>query len=100
VKKVLDDVMPAGAPWGGPESVRFLSCFNSMLYAIEHVTGEEPLFCVPGAGLSQARCGGCKNFDWKQKYHEQLYHLYLTLSGLAFLTAWPKAGGRSGLPPV
>ena len=87
MKKQLDGIIPIGAPWGGPESVSFMSCFTSMLYTIEDFDGSQPLYCCQGPGLC-LRCGRCVGFDWQQKYHEQLYHLYLTLSGLAFLTIW------------
>jgi hypothetical protein len=92
MRKQLEYVMPVGAPWGGPESSRFMSCFTSMVYAIEGFGGSEPLYCCQGPGPC-TRCGKCGAFDWREKYHEQIYHLYLTLSGLACLTLWDGATG-------
>ncbi len=86
--KRLQNIMPAGAPWGGPESVSLLSCFASLVCAIEGFDALNPLYCCQGPGQCKG-CGECGSFVREQKQHEQVYHLSLTLSGLACLTPWP-----------
>lgn len=61
MKRIIDDVIPVGTPWGGPESRTYLSSFISMLMAIDGATGAETEL--------HAR-------------HERLYHLYLTAVGI------------------
>jgi hypothetical protein len=67
MRRLLENVIPIGTPWGGPESVRYLSSFVSLLMEIEGCRGE-----------LQAR----------QQMHERLYHLYLVVSGIGVCTAW------------
>ena len=91
MKTYLETILPSGAPWGGPESVSFLSKFISMLMEINQYKEDDPsitLYCVESPDPC-IRCAKCKNFSWKEHLHEQLYHQYLTLSGIAFLTQWP-----------
>ena len=87
MKKLLENVLPVGAPWGGPESVRFVSCFASLLMHIRPKLLEEPLYCTQDIGLCTG-CGRCGPFNTGHRKHEELYHLYLTLSGLGLQTLW------------
>ncbi|MBE5961295.1 MAG: hypothetical protein E7256_07905 [Lachnospiraceae bacterium] len=91
MRTYLENILPSGAPWGGPESVSFLSKFVSMLMEIRQYKEDDPsvtLYCVEGPNPC-IRCAKCQNFNWNEHLHEQLYHQYLTLSGIAFLTQWP-----------
>ena len=67
MRHILQNVMPVGTPWGGPESIRYLSAFVSMRMQIEGESGD--------AKALQAR-------------HEWWYHLYLTVSGIGVSTCW------------
>ncbi len=89
MKKVLPGIMPVGAPWGGPESFRFLSCFTSAYMFLEKIDTSGTLFCDRDDRLCN-RCGECGTTAWENKYHEQIYHRFLTLSGVSCYTIWPK----------
>lgn len=58
-----------------------------MLYVIDGLDERTKLYCCCGPGEC-TRCGKCGNFDFRQKLHEQEYHLYLTLTGEAFRISW------------
>ena len=87
MEKLLASVMPVGAPWGGPESVRFTSCFASLYTYLEQLDGSMPRYCDQGPGLC-THCGRCGTFEPQNKAHEQLYHLFLGWSGLSCYTVW------------
>lgn len=85
MKKILD-VMPVGAPWGGPESVRFISCFASLVMYLEQYGDDAPVYCTDDFTLCR-HCGKC-SATVRQKKHEEIHHLYLTVSGLGCHTIW------------
>ena len=87
MKKLLTNVMPVGAPWGGPEALRFTSCFASLYMHREGIDGSMPRYCDQGPGLC-TYCGRCGTFEPRHKVHEQLYHLFLGWSGLSCYTVW------------
>lgn len=89
MRKVISDIMPVGAPWGGPESFKFLSCFTSTYMFLEKVDTSGKLFCDRDDRICN-RCGECGVTAWENKYHEQIYHGFLTLSGVSCYTIWPK----------
>jgi hypothetical protein len=64
---ILEDVIPIGTPWGGPESNRYLSSFVSMLMKIEQHAGVE---------------------EELHRMHEKLYCLYLTITGIGVSVFW------------
>ena len=90
MRKELPGVMPVGAPWGGPESYKLLSCFASLVLFHERRDETMTLHCDHAQRLC-SRCGECGDFIWKNKCHEQIYHDFLTLSGVSCRTAWPKS---------
>lgn len=65
--RILEDVLPVGTPWGGPESRRYLSSFASMRMRIEEARGDERELHAE---------------------HERTYHLYLAVSGIGVSTVW------------
>lgn len=77
-----------GAPWGGPESIRFVSCSSSLYMHLKQPNEfEDELYCNRSEKLCD-RCGRCRDYDWHRKMHEQVYHELLTLSGLNCRTVW------------
>lgn len=88
VKKEISGVLPVGAPWGGPESIRFVSCSSSLYMHLKQPNEfEDELYCNRSEKLCD-RCGRCRDYDWHRKMHEQVYHELLTLSGLNCRTVW------------
>lgn len=89
MRKVITHIMPVGAPWGGPEGFKFLSCFTSVYMYLERVDTSRILFCDRDIRICN-RCGECGVTAWENKHHEQIYHGFLTLSGISCYTIWPK----------
>ena len=88
MKKEISGVLPVGAPWGGPESIRFVSCSSSLYMHLKQPNEfEDELYCNRSEKLCD-RCGRCRDYDWHRKMHEQVYHELLTLSGLNCRTVW------------
>ncbi len=88
MKQFIRGVLPIGAPWGGPESIRFISCLSSLyVYLKQPDKREELLFC-PHSGELCDDCGQCGNHDRLRRMHEQVYFELLTLSGLNCRTHW------------
>ncbi|MBS1370588.1 MAG: hypothetical protein HPZ91_11595 [Lentisphaeria bacterium] len=88
MKNEIRGILPVGAPWGGPESIRFVSCSSSLYMHLKQPNRhEEQLFCSRSEKLCD-RCGRCGNYDWSRKMHEQVYFELLTLSGLNCRTHW------------
>ncbi len=80
MKKIIENIMPMSAPWGGPESMSFLSALTSLTMHIQHYNGDEPIYCPNGQGLCY-QCNRCKSTPL-QRNHEALYHYHLAVSGL------------------
>lgn len=55
---------------------------------VEKVDCNGRLYCDRDARLCN-RCGECGVTEWANKYHEQIYHTFLTLSGISCCTIWP-----------
>ena len=88
MKKTIPGILPVGAPWGGPESIRFVSCSSSLYMHLKQPDRfADELYCTRSEKLCD-RCGRCRNYDWHRKMHEQVYHELLTLSGLNCRTLW------------
>lgn len=88
MKQFIRGVLPVGAPWGGVETVRFISCLSSLyLHVKQPESAEELLFC-PHSGELCDDCGRCGNPDRARRMHEQVYFELLTLSGLNCRTHW------------
>ena len=74
MKKTITGILPAGAPWGGPESIRFISCSSSLYMHLKQPDRfADELYCTRSEKLCD-RCGRCRNYDWHRKMHEQVYH--------------------------
>ena len=88
MKQFIRGVLPVGAPWGGVETVRFISCLSSLyLHVKQPESAEELLFC-PHSGELCDDCGRCGISDREKRLHEQIYFELLTLSGLNCRTHW------------
>lgn len=88
MKQFIRGVLPAGSPWGGRETVRFISCLSSLyVYLKQPENREETLFC-PHSGELCDDCGRCGISDREKRLHEQIYFELLTLSGLNCRTHW------------
>ena len=57
MKKEISGVLPVGAPWGGPESIRFVSCSSSLYMHLKQPNEfEDELYCNRSEKLCD-RCG-------------------------------------------
>jgi hypothetical protein len=88
MRVLLEHILPVGAPWGGPESFKFLSCFASLYMGLEKEKSVTTLYCDRDIRVCDG-CNECGEMVWARKCHEQIYHDFLTLSGLACHTLWP-----------
>jgi hypothetical protein len=82
MKKIISDVV--NFP-NGCETVRFTACFVSMLMRAEGITDRNcDFFCSTQRG-SCIRCGQCKELVPLNRKHEELYNLYIAVTGFGFL---------------
>lgn len=79
--KILDTVMPYAM---GCESRRYIGCFASLAMCMEQYDGSQPTFCCQRHDFCIA-CGKCGPINPLQRKHEELYHLYVTVSGMGVL---------------
>jgi hypothetical protein len=89
MKKTVENILPVGAPWGGPESFKFLSCFASLFMRLEGENCVSALYCDRDIRICN-QCNECGEMVWDRKCHEQIYHDFLILSGVACTTLWPE----------
>jgi hypothetical protein len=68
--KILEDVMPVGAPWGGSESFVFPTCFASLVQSVKKVKNDTE--------------------EDKRKLHGRLNCEYLAASGIGFSYVFDK----------
>ncbi|MCE5257833.1 MAG: hypothetical protein LLG44_02085 [Chloroflexi bacterium] len=80
----LDEVIPVGAPWGGPESISFLSALTSFDMYCKHRDGSGLIYCCNGQGTCYGACTRCHT-GRQERNHESQYHCLLAISGLGVL---------------
>lgn len=83
MKKIPIHPFPAGA-----ESNGFIAALSSALLPCLGITAETPYWCSPN-GKFCTNCGECSGSKLT-KHQEMLYHILLTVSGLAFTFDYPE----------
>ncbi len=83
MKRILDSVLPLGAPWGGTE---YPSCFASLVMCLEHYDGSQPCWCARDLRVCR-NCGECAG-DLLYRKHGELYCVYMAVTGIGLGTAW------------
>lgn len=82
MKKIISDVV--NFP-NDCETVRFTACFVSMLMRAEGITDKDcDFFCDKQKG-DCIRCGQCCDLEPLNRKHNELYNLYIAVSGFGFL---------------
>ena len=82
MKKVIENVV--GVPCN-EESIRFTSCFISMIMRAQGITDDEQDFYCNGQNGPCIRCGKCDDFIPIERLHNELYYLYTIVSGYGFI---------------
>jgi hypothetical protein len=82
MKKLIADVV--NFP-NGCETVRFVACFVSMLMRAEGMTDKDCDFFCDNQKGNCISCGQCKDLAPLNKKHEELYNLYIAVTGFGFL---------------
>ena len=72
----------------GAESNGFIAALSSALLPCLGITEETPYWCAPNNSFC-TDCGGCRRTNLT-KHQEMLYHILLTVSGLAFTFDYPE----------
>jgi hypothetical protein len=86
MKRVLENVLPVGAPGAGPEAFRYASCFASLRLYLDKYDGRELPYCNKVMGNCMD-CGECQG-PMPVRMHNVTYGLYLTVSGIGLGTVW------------